>query len=79
MTGITAPIRRRSSPPAVPLPPGLIEAAPLTLTCRVCQTPRCARPDRTVLWHQVMKDRALIDCPGAGMPGGGGRDGGDPS
>ena len=72
MTGITAPAprpERRSRVPFTALPPGLVEAAPLTLVCCVCDTTRCARPDGVVLWHQVLKDWSPIDCPGAGMPG----------
>jgi hypothetical protein len=48
----------------------LIEAAPDELLCRVCESPRCARADGTVLWHRTVDhDGAPIECPGTDMPG----------
>ena len=57
-----------STPPASGAP--LVEAAPLTGWCPICDTLRCARADGTVLWHEAMdRDRVRIECPGTGAPG----------
>lgn len=48
----------------------LVEPAPLTMLCVACRTPRCARTDRTILWHpQYDRDGNPWDCAGSGLPG----------
>lgn len=51
------------------MPTSLLEAAPLLLSCPVCETLRLAREDRTLLWHQVRRGGVDYECPAVGLPG----------
>jgi hypothetical protein len=63
-----AAARRRA--PLVDERRSLVETAPETVRCRICERVCCARPDGTVLWHQAMdRDRMRIECSGVGIPG----------
>jgi hypothetical protein len=52
-----------------PLPPSLVQYAPLLLLCPRCGVRCCATVDRVLLWHEVMKgDRSgeRYECTGVG-------------
>lgn len=59
--------KRKDKPPLDELA-SLARAAPLTLRCMGCGTPRCADANRIVLWHPDVADPAF-ECAGAGAPG----------
>lgn len=60
--------RKGSDAPPLKVMASLVQAAPLTLLCMACRTPRVARTDRVVLWHPDAIDPAY-ECAGGGAPG----------
>lgn len=64
------PARRKVVYPLPSHAQTLVEPAPLTLMCPVCDTARCARTDRTLLWHgEYNASGKTWECAGAGLPG----------